>query len=503
MKDGATKKRTKNEALLLKRYESSVTSQKPVRQQKETKKSPDKKNPRDVSIDAMAVEALGVTSNTERDHHHQDGASKRRRGDDTHATQLLPMRDAQTRDTLDIRANRTPNAPSPSGGHEAAAEEDGGGGLYSELIRVNTELYRQRNDTTFALQDLVRLGVLTPHAQPVGLKRVQAAHQLSKDVDFMRNQIEQLAHGRTTAAPPPAQPRNTMVLAKSVSKKSGLVSNGGGKPVQVKMSLLFGPINYSFGYEKRASSDHREFVAREWERDREERKRRFYLGDSVERDVEFQSLPHRFKLFRQLLQTNVARFASRTTLHANTTALVPRTDLETVSRAHLTASRKRPKEGEQKCFRGTRCVGYSVGTDPTLWYTMKAFYTQRQQEQAYYNGEALCADCYMYTWTLQCLDNIANERVQKVPLNHFTVIVGEGEYGSRAMLPIVFNRLETGIVGCVPFYHAEYRQMRMSSVTTERTSSSSSQWSGDGGRKKRKVDTDSESYIAETGVLDF
>lgn len=486
----------KTDETLVKRYVKSVTSQKPVKAPKEDKKKPDKKNPRDVSIDKQAQAQLGLTPTTERDR------SEKRQRPDAPAEHLLPRREAQTRETLDLGVNRAPNAPRQVAVDDVLEGAAADGSLYKNLIEVNQELYRQRNQTTFSLQDLVRLGLLSPNAVPISLKRTAATQQLQKDVAFMRSQLQQLVShrgaGDLSATAAGEQEPHTMVVGRAVQRGSPLSPEG--RTVQVKMSLLFGPLNYAFGYEKRASSDHRAYIGREWDRDREQRKLDFFLGDELEPEVgEWRGQPLRFKLFRQMLARNQTRFQQRFTTHRDASQLVPRPDLETVSRREVREARRRPCDGEQLCYNGARCVGRGIGTEPSLWYTMRAFYTEAQRKRQAYVADALCVDCYFHRWTQRCIDNITTEREESLPINHFTVKVGPGEYGALAMLPVKFNRLETGICGHVPFYHDEHRQMRMSlATTTERALECDA-----AGRKRRKVDTETESMIVESGVLDF
>ncbi len=461
------RKREKNDAALLKRYETSVTSRKPARQPKETKKTPDKKNPRDVSVDPVAVDAFGLSGKNR---------------DRAVSLQLLPERSAQTAATLDLRGDETPPAEDSS--------------LYRDLVQVNIDLHRRRNNGPASLQDLVRLGLLSPIAVPQGVKRVHACQQLEQDTAFMRSQLRQLT---TSDQQQQQQPSNTMVVGRSVTRKGALSQNG--RAAQVKLSLLFGPINYAYGYEKRASYDHREFVGREWDRERAERQHAFFCGDPLADDEggEWRGEPLRFKLFRQLTEACRTRYEQRHTALRDTNRLVPRPELETVNRAQITEARTRPKKGEQLCFNGTRCVGHGIGSDQSLWYTMRAFYTKKQRENGHYDPMALCVDCYFSKWTVQCTDNISHEREVSLPFNHFGVRVGPGEYNERVMLPVVFNRLETGVAGYVPTYHQEYRHMKMSvSQSAERTVECEQT-----GRKRRKVDTESESYIVESSVLDF
>lgn len=495
------KKRAKNDAALKKRYEASVvTNKKPLRPPKEAapRKVKDMKNPRDVSIDAEGARALDAVLN-------QNG-KRSAAAQEALVTRLLPARADQSRDNLSIRANRTPQTPRP----ENRVEENSND-LYRELIDVNAHLYRQRAEGTFALEDLVRLRLLSPQALTPSDKQARQASQLARDADFMRAQLEQLARAPPLAEAA-AQPQNTSVLTKEAVRAARL-----GKPVLVKVGLVFGALNYAFGYERRASSDHRDFVQTEYARDKAARRARFFAGDALDDAVPYRSAPARFKMFRDLQAANLARYRHRMALHGETLERLPRADLELVNRAYITRFRRRPRADQQLCFRGVRCRFYTFPTDAALRYVGRAFFTERQLAGgeaacAAANPQALCIDCLLERLTLQCLDNIANERPQTQPLNHFSCIVGEGEYGQAAMLPVKFNKLETGIVGCVPWYHENNRHMKMTVSAAAADDMEGAEgavelaeglWAeSDRARKKRKVTVDAESYLAEIG-LDF
>jgi hypothetical protein len=446
-----SKKRGKNEAAQQRRYEHSVVSKKPTKAAKEPRKKKDQKNALDASIDKRRAREMGVTISTERE---SLECRKRKRDQENSVTQLLPQRGKQTREALSIRANRTPSAPRPSQRVESGAQE---GELYKQLVGVNAFLHKQRNETASPLEELACLGLLSSQALPVNEKQARMASQLEADAEFMRRQLEQLSRAEPSATPP----QNTMLLTK-VSR-----TPQGKKAVLVKLGLLFGTLNYAFGYERRASYDHKEYVKGASERDLQERRERFFLRDALEEETPFGSPPCRFKMFRELQAENLERYRGRGTAPVRDSASVPRSDLEMVNRAYIAQFRRRPRDGEQTCFKGTRCLFYTARTDHSLRYVGRAFFTEKQVAAWDASPETLCIDCLLQKWTLQCLDNIANELPQTVPINHFSVIVGAGEYSTACMLPVEFNELETGIVGYVPFYDEKFRHMVVSGTPPE------------------------------------
>jgi len=403
------KKRGKSEAAQLKKYENSVVKKKPTREAKPTRKK-ELKHPRDASIDARLSLEQGVTVSTSRES--LEGSHKRKR-DAESLTQLLPLRENHNRTTLSIRINR---APPPLNRVEDSEQE---GELYKQLVGVNAFLYKQRNETISPLEELACLGLLSTQAIPVREKQSRMANQLEADADFMRRQLQQLSRSTDGVEAPP---HNAMVVIKDGVKKSRPHEKATGKTVLVKLGVLIGSLNYAFGYERRASCDHKEYVFNAYERDLAERREKFFLHDAIDEETPFRSPPARFRMFRELVEKNMARYKDRASLPHRASSSVPKSDLETLNRDYFTKYRKRPREGEQTCFKGTRCLFYIVGG-----YIGLAFYTQSQCDAGTVVENALCIDCLLQKWTLQCVDNIADARPQTVPFNHFSVMVGPGE----------------------------------------------------------------------------
>lgn len=431
------------------------------------------RNPRDASIDGAAARDMGVTmTQTEA----VGGAMplKRKRADNT---TLLPLRENQSRASLSIRAMRDPRL-------NVVEQATGDGETYKQIFLCNKHLHAERppDQTTRPLQDLVRLRLLSPHALSPGEKQARVVDQEARDIEYMAQQLRQINHtvndggfngmdvegggGGDGAGPSFVdmrnQPANTMILARGGTGKKTRLEQAQGKPSQMRLSLVFGPINYPFGFEKRTSVDHHEFVLSESERDQAEKQRRFFRGDPLNEQVPYRSAPYQFPRFRESRAANMERFRRRNELPQRSLEMVPRPDCEEVDRAYIrTEYRRRPRDGEQLCSNGVRCL-FNAFRDPTARYVGRAFYTPSQQNnpEVYQRlPDALCIDCQLQVWTLAVIDNLAMEKPQCTPMNHFTVKVCEGEYGPQGMLPVRKNRMNTGIVGCVPFYDDKKRQL--------------------------------------------
>jgi hypothetical protein len=463
-----------------KKYERSVMREKPVKQAKATRRVAELKQTRHVSVNERAMaEDGGMQLGTTREAFESkkrartnerlapsDGAENKQH---SLVTDLLPTRATQTRNNLEM-ANSHDEASTSS---ESAAD----GELYKQLISVNAHLYRERNESVFPLEGVISLGLFSAQAMSPDEKQERAASQLAGDFDFMRAQLQQLARLPPLTSGQPQRP-NTMILSReqdgqSTTKRRRPNEPGDVKPATVKLTTTFGSFNFAFSYEKRASNEHKKFTFAEFDRRQAEMRRLFFLNDPLDDETPFGSPPYRFKLFRQLQAENMERFKAKDRVPLDASSTHPKSDLETVCRAHITTFRRRPRDGQQLCFNGTRCLCFLFRTDPALRYIARAFFTERQLEEMRdedpslscettqrRHPSAVCIDCLLHRWTLNCIDNIANEVYQTVPINHFTVKVGEGEYSDACMLPVRFNRLETGIVGRVPWYDFKQRLMK-------------------------------------------
>jgi hypothetical protein len=335
----------------------------------------------------------------------------------------------------------------------------------------------------------------------------------------MRNQLSQLNRSSNTSSSSSitsGNNNNIVTVTREITNKKrrvGLIGNGGdtvenmiidgdslsSSPNQgtssVKISLMFNEINDIFRYERRASIDHKKFIFNLYDENKAERTRNFFINDQLEDETPYLSVPSDFKLYQNLKKANWEKYQAREESMRDAASLVPKPDLEEVNREYIKLFRLRPKKGQELCSQGTRCYFYTFSSDPEVRYIGQVFRTQRQQYEyektradlitKNVDNNHLCIDCLLARWTKECMDNIAKERSQKLPINHFTVIVGEGEYNAGCMLPVVFNKLVTGIVGCIPEYDAKKR-------TVETISH----------RRLGEVVLTTEKYIGEIG-MDF
>jgi hypothetical protein len=212
----------------------------------------------------------------------------------------------------------------------------------------------------------------------------------------------------------------------------------------------------------------------------------------LEEDVPPNALPSQFKIFQQLMATHYAKYQAREQVAREGSEKVARSSLEVVNRAHIRTYRYRPQPGDRTCFNGTRCYFYTISSDPEVRYVGKVFRTPNQERIEREGGRlpdtadnALCIDCLLAGWTKKNAEKFTKERAPKQPVNHFTVLVGKGEYNEACMLQNRFNNLVTGIVGKVPRY--EEKNRAKDDVTL---------------RRPGQPEATTESYIAEIG-MDF
>ena len=111
-----------------------TTSSTQTKATRETRKLSDLKNPSNMTVDERREDELGLR--------------KRARDEETaHPSQLVAARADQNRASLGARVNRV------GGGEEPEAGEPSD--LFQKLFRVNTEMYKKRNDQAFPLERLV------------------------------------------------------------------------------------------------------------------------------------------------------------------------------------------------------------------------------------------------------------------------------------------------------------------------------------------------------------
>jgi hypothetical protein len=408
----------------------------------------------------------------------------KRRADHAPSVQLLPVRRKQTLDVLTIRANDQRLRVDEEGERGAGVLDDESN-LRQEIIKINENLYRQRNANTFPLDALISMGLLSSQTPSVESRQGALATQYADSVTFMRDQLKQLCRLPTTAnnnsaiTPPPQSPTTTtaIVLSQEVTRKhrsSSSSTTGDGDDDEcpsssplaatVKMSHMFGQFNFTCTNLRRASNSYTKFIKPIYDSEKSRITREFFIDDNLEEDVPPGSVPRRFKIFERLTECNLAKYRGLEDAMREASEKVARPVLEVVSRAHIRTYRYRPRPGDQLCFNGTRCYFYTFSSDPAIRYVGKVFRTPKQLELLNGGGQLpestdhlLCIDCLLAGWTKRHADNLAKERAPSMATNHFTVLVGKGEYSEACMLHKVFNKLISGFVGNVPFYHENHR----------------------------------------------
>jgi hypothetical protein len=420
-------------------------------------------NPRDATLDVARAKELGATVDTTREALHEAG--DRLRQTRAEAKHLQVPRQEQTQRTLALTSSR---GVSPV---ELPAENV----VQAQLRQLARTQFAKRQARPLAIEEVASLGFLSPHLVPLDDRQEAMARELSRSSDFVRDQLLQITHANVVTQ----KPLEEIAVQEQQQQQNNNAKEGG---TQVKLSLAFGDFNYSFGYQRRASNDHRKNLFVAHDTDRRLKLAQFYVADPLDETLPLGAPPQSFKLFQRLWAEHGAKFLARETTPLHT-ALVPRPDLELVPRAHLLKYRMAPVAGQEKCCNGTRCRFYTflLAKDASLAYVGAAFYTPLEELQDMV-VEKPCIDCLLADWTIRVMNNCAKSIAQTTPINHFEVMVGDGEYSQACLLDVTKNKLETGIVGCVPRYDAKFRDVLE--------------------RKRDRQDLLPESYLGEVG-MDF
>lgn len=472
----------KEEETLMKKYKDLLSVEPLERPIKEAHKITDLKNTTDVTVDSVKAKSLGMNAGTTRDTY--EATKKKRLLVDVDSEQkavvrkLIPKRANQTKNTLAIYNIHGKENDYSRGIDGSTGSTD----IYSELRNVNSLIHqKERNMTQFPLEKLVTLGLLTAHVPSLNDRQYSMSRQFKEDADFMRNQLEQLT--RTQKAQPVTTLVKTTPTTARSNKKTTLIRSihqqqqqqqqltisetKQGNPkltsVTVKLGLLCGNLATDFGYRRSSSKTQINHIFKEFDDDKERRRREFFQSDPIEDETPFCSIPSRYHMFEELREQNAEKNKKHDEVMKDQSLMVAKSDLEVINRDDFLEYRRRPRTGEAICLEGTNCLFYTITNDPDLRYIGRVFYTPNQAklvETGQFEREGLCIDCLLFRWTLHVQELSEKVIAQKVAINHFTVMTGVGQYNKKCMLDVTFNNLTTGIVGCVPKYSENYRNCK-------------------------------------------
>lgn len=426
------------------------------------------------------------------------GLNKRSRHDMEQATELMPLPNYQTKETLTIK----------KAADIGDMYEGMGNDTCYQLFRMNMDMHKARQRHNFPLEELIEAQILIPNIMSLDERQNHEAKQSQVDILFVADQFVQLHHNKEDDKIGQSHLSNKLLKMNKEKENGDEDHGGGGGPnkkrkknqgegnVTVKLKTVFNRFEYSFSYESPDKGIDRSALALQHRIDKTNRLESLYMNDVIEVETPFCLAPKRYKMFRQLVECNIEKYRNRTKILENASTSVPLTDLEEISREYITFYRQKPSDRDaQLCFNGQNCVCYTFSMDPLIRYIGLSFFTERQLEQKKrgepltHNIEGLCIDCLLREWTLKHANNISREHQPICAFNHFTVIVGEGQYNSDCMLQPYYNRRLTGIMGHVPRYDRKQREVII--------------------LNKRKLDRKGsvslvhDNYIGESAEMDF
>ncbi len=227
-----------------------------------------------------------------------------------------------------------------------------------------------------------------------------------------------------------------------------------------KMNMINGVSLHSLNYNRRTPKDVEERLSRSAQSERMARFYAFYAHDRIDASVDFGALPRDLPMFAQLQQQYGRKYQAHEALMQDCAALVPKADVEVVSREWIRKYRQRPEEGAELCSQGAACIFSTFSSDKHVGYVGPVFYTpqERKGQVAFRNHDRLCVDCLWYLWTKTHDRNVANEAVCDRPMNHFAVECRAGQYSPLLMLTVMENDRPTGISKHVPRFSCNNRQ---------------------------------------------
>lgn len=442
-----------------KKYRDDIHIEPKTKEQKQGRKITDLKNPTDVTLDSIkAKEEMGIVSGTTRESF--ESAKRKRIENDEHqravARKLIPKRENQTKNTLAIQNihgkltdfNETDQVPEKS--------------LITELVDINLNYHKERATTQFPLEKLVTLGLLTAHVPSLNDKQQSMSRQLRDDGKFLNTQLEQLIQKNRELPPTEEKSLLTTKTTTTSSKKSlntmkKSVTPGSQTSATVKLSLVGGNMESTLGYKRNSSASQKNHTFDDFDRDKRERGKACFLLDPLEDESPYGALPTSNKMYQSLRALNKEKYDRRDEVMKKQSSLVPKTDLEYINRDYFLEYRRRPRQGEKQCLNGTSCLFFTLTNEPDMRYIGRVFQTPNEAKNSSSEREGLCIDCLLCKWTLHVNEMKEKSINQSHPINHFSVLVGVGQYSQKCMLEVVFNNHPTGIIGCVPKYKETYR----------------------------------------------
>lgn len=434
-----------------KKYRDDIKTEKRTKLQKSARKITDLKNPTDVTVDSQkAMDEMGLVSGTTRESF--DSAKRKRvEGDENQravARKLIPKRENQTKNTLAIEGihgkltdfNQTDQVPQSN--------------LAMDLIDINLHYHKERSITQFPLEKLVSLGLLTAHVPSLRDKQASMSRQLLEDGNFIRTQLEHLTRTKSTE---PVQAKEVKTTSnRSISTMKKVVTPGSQSSATVKLSLVAGNMETVLGYKRNSSASQKCSTFEDFDQDKAKRVEQCFRLDPLEDESPFGGIPTSYKMYQTLRAEKGEKYDNRAESMKKQSSMVGKTDLEIINRDYFLKYRKRPQPGEELCLNGTNCLFYTFCNDPEIRYVARAFQTPNEEKSGV-PKKGPCIDCYLCKLTLHVNEMKEKSINQSHPINHFSVLVGVGQYNQKCMLEVSFNRHETGITGCVPRYSENYR----------------------------------------------
>lgn len=438
-----------------KKYRDDIKTEKQTKHQKSTRKITDLKNPTDVTIDSQkALVEMGLVSGTTNESF-QSAKKKRVESSTEHqhaaARKLIAKRQNQTKNTLSLHGIH--GKLSDFNQTDQVSEST----LPLDLIDINLQYHKERNITQFPLEKLVSLGLLTAHVPSIQDKQASMSRQLGDDSHFMRKQLEHLTiikHSSDDSVPVVKEVKSNN---RSVSTMKKVVTPQGQTSATVKLSLVAGSMETVLGYKRNSSASQKNSTFEDFDRDKQERMNAFFRLDPLEDESPYGGIPTSYKMFHSLRAEMAEKYENRAETMKKQASMVPKTDIEIINRDYFIYYRRRPLPGEPTCINGTSCLFYTFSNDPEVRYIARPFQTPNEVRSGVKNPNGPCIDCFLCKLTLHVNEMKEKSINQSHPVNHFSVLVGVGQYSQKCMLDVSFNRHQTGIVGCVPRYSENYR----------------------------------------------